>query len=131
MVFIVDDNFIGNKKRTKAAAAGDDRLAASACGPSMGFLTEASVNLADDAELCELMVQAGFKKVFVGIETPSVEALEECRKLQNRGPRPGGVRPDPAARRPGGHGRVHRRLRQRQARTFSSASSSSSSARAW
>jgi len=43
------------------------------------------VNLADDAELCELMVQAGFKKVFLGIETPSLESLEECRKLQNRG----------------------------------------------
>ena len=50
----------------------------------MGFLTEASVNLADDPELCALMVEAGFKKVFVGIETPSVEALEECHKLQNR-----------------------------------------------
>src|SRR5208283_3621918 len=51
----------------------------------MGFLTEASVNLADDAELCALMVEAGFTKVFVGIETPSAESLEECRKLQNRG----------------------------------------------
>jgi radical SAM superfamily enzyme YgiQ (UPF0313 family) len=51
----------------------------------MGFFTEASVNLVDDAELCELMVQAGFKKVFLGIETPSVESLTECRKLQNRG----------------------------------------------
>ena len=49
----------------------------------MGFLTEASINLADDPELCELMVRAGFKKVFVGIETPSVQSLEECRKLQN------------------------------------------------
>jgi radical SAM superfamily enzyme YgiQ (UPF0313 family) len=51
----------------------------------MGFLTEASVNLADDAELCALMVEAGFTKVFVGIETPSAEGLDECRKLQNRG----------------------------------------------
>ena len=51
----------------------------------MGFFTEASVNLADDAELCALMVEAGFKKVFVGIETPSAESLEECHKLQNQG----------------------------------------------
>ncbi|HKI68862.1 MAG TPA: DUF4070 domain-containing protein, partial [Verrucomicrobiae bacterium] len=51
----------------------------------MGFLTEASVNLADDDELCSLMVAAGFVKVFVGIETPSAESLLECRKLQNRG----------------------------------------------
>jgi radical SAM superfamily enzyme YgiQ (UPF0313 family) len=84
MVFIVDDNFIGNKKRTK------DLLHAmiqwrSQVHPAMGFHTEASINLADDPELCSLMVHAGFKKVFVGIETPSAESLEECRKLQNTG----------------------------------------------
>jgi radical SAM superfamily enzyme YgiQ (UPF0313 family) len=50
----------------------------------MGFFTEASVNLADDPELCDLMVKAGFKKVFVGIETPMTESLQECHKLQNK-----------------------------------------------
>jgi radical SAM superfamily enzyme YgiQ (UPF0313 family) len=84
MVFIVDDNFIGDKRRTRALlremVAWRRRTRA-----AMGFFTEASVNLADDAELCALMVEAGFTKVFVGIETPSVESLEECRKLQNRG----------------------------------------------
>jgi radical SAM superfamily enzyme YgiQ (UPF0313 family) len=84
MVFIVDDNFIGNKARTRellrAIIAWREETRA-----GMGFLTEASVNLADDAELCALMVRAGFKKVFVGIETPSAAALDECRKLQNRG----------------------------------------------
>ena len=83
MVFIVDDNFIGDKKRTKALLremiAWRDRVQ-----PGMGFFTEASVNLADDAELCELMVKAGFKKVFVGIETPVAESLQECHKLQNK-----------------------------------------------
>ncbi|MHC1767661.1 MAG: B12-binding domain-containing radical SAM protein [Verrucomicrobiia bacterium] len=84
MVFVVDDNFIGNKKHTKALLREmiDWRRRTRA---KIGFFTEASVNLVDDAELCDLMVQAGFKKVFVGIETPSVESLEECRKLQNRG----------------------------------------------
>lgn len=83
MVFIVDDNFIGDKRRTKALLREmiDWRRRAR---PKMNFLTEASVNLADDPELCALMVEAGFKKVFVGIETPSIESLEECRKLQNR-----------------------------------------------
>jgi len=83
MVFIVDDNFIGDKRRTKTLlhALIEWRQRAR---PGIGFLTEASVNLADDPELCALMVQAGFKKVFVGIETPSVEALEECRKRQNQ-----------------------------------------------
>jgi radical SAM superfamily enzyme YgiQ (UPF0313 family) len=84
MVFIVDDNFIGDKRRTRAVLREivDWRRRT---GAEMGFLTEASVNLADDEEMCALMVEAGFTKVFVGIETPSVEALEECRKLQNSG----------------------------------------------
>ncbi len=51
----------------------------------MGFLTEASVNLADDAELRALMVAAGFTKVFVGIETPAAASLAECHKVQNQG----------------------------------------------
>lgn len=83
-VFIVDDNFIGNKRSTKALlrAIVEWRKRTHA---SMGFLTEASVNLADDPEMCSLMVEAGFKKVFLGIETPSMEALQECHKLQNVG----------------------------------------------
>jgi radical SAM superfamily enzyme YgiQ (UPF0313 family) len=84
MVFIVDDNFIGDKRRTKALLRELIEWRRRT-RPGMGFLTEASVNLADDPELTRLMVEAGFRKVFIGIETPSAEALEECRKLQNRG----------------------------------------------
>ncbi len=84
MVFVVDDNFIGNKKSTRALL--HEMIAWRArTGCEMGFFTEASVNLADDPDLCRLMIEAGFRKVFVGIETPSAESLEECRKLQNRG----------------------------------------------
>lgn len=84
MVFVVDDNFIGNKKHTRALlhAMIDWRTRTRA---KMGFLTEASINLADDADLISLMVTAGFRKVFVGVETPSAASLEECHKLQNRG----------------------------------------------
>jgi len=82
MVFIVDDNFIGNKKRVRelleALAEWRKRTR-----PAIGFLTEASLNLADEPELLELMIEAGFKKVFVGLETPVAESLEECRKVQN------------------------------------------------
>jgi radical SAM superfamily enzyme YgiQ (UPF0313 family) len=46
--------------------------------------TEASINLADDEELMQLMVRAGFDTVFVGIETPNEESLAECSKIQNR-----------------------------------------------
>ena len=83
-VFFVDDNFIGNKKVLK-----EDLL------PAMirwrkrnhnpfGFITEASINLADDPELMEMMVKAGFDSVFVGIETPDEASLTECNKTQNR-----------------------------------------------
>ncbi|HEU5396731.1 MAG TPA: B12-binding domain-containing radical SAM protein, partial [Verrucomicrobiae bacterium] len=83
MVFIVDDNFIGNKARSRALlhALIEWRQRTRT---RIGFLTEASMNLADDPELCALMVQAGFKRVFVGIETPSLAALAECHKLQNQ-----------------------------------------------
>jgi len=82
MVFIVDDNFIGNKRRVRellgALVEWRERTR-----PGIGFLTEASVNLADQEDLLELMVRAGFKKVFVGLETPVTESLEECQKVQN------------------------------------------------
>jgi radical SAM superfamily enzyme YgiQ (UPF0313 family) len=83
MVFIVDDNFIGNRKRARELLRALVEWRQST-RPAMGFLTEASVNLADDAELCALMSQAGFRKVFLGIETPSAQGLEECGKRQNR-----------------------------------------------
>jgi radical SAM superfamily enzyme YgiQ (UPF0313 family) len=84
MVFIVDDNFIGHKKRARELlrAMVDWRARTR---PTMGFLTEASINLADQSELLELMSSAGFRKVFVGLETPVPECLEECDKVQNTG----------------------------------------------
>lgn len=81
-VFVVDDNFIGDRRRCRdllrAIIAWRTRT-----GARMTFVTEASVNMAAEAELLELMVTAGFKKVFLGLETPSAESLRECRKLQN------------------------------------------------
>ncbi|MCH5376329.1 MAG: B12-binding domain-containing radical SAM protein, partial [Planctomycetes bacterium] len=81
-VFIVDDNFIGNKVRVKEflreLIQWRERT-----GSHMGFFTEASVNLADDPELLDLMAQAGFHRVFLGIETPNATSLEECQKQQN------------------------------------------------
>ena len=83
-IFFVDDNFIGNKKVLKT-----DLLPAligwvNSHGNPFSFSTEASVNLSDDPELMNLMTQAGFSSVFVGIETPQESSLEECKKTQNR-----------------------------------------------
>jgi radical SAM superfamily enzyme YgiQ (UPF0313 family) len=47
------------------------------------FTTEASINLSDDQELMQMMVKAGFSKVFIGIETPEEASLVECNKTQN------------------------------------------------
>ncbi len=82
-IFFVDDNFIGNKKILKEEilpALIEWRKNKVGCL----FITEASINLADDAELMDLMVRAGFISVFVGIETPSEESLAECHKTQNK-----------------------------------------------
>lgn len=81
-VFFVDDNFIGNKRHVKELlqAIIDWRHQRR---PQIDFITEASVNLADDVELMELMTRAGFRSVFLGIETPVSASLEECKKVQN------------------------------------------------
>jgi radical SAM superfamily enzyme YgiQ (UPF0313 family) len=82
-IFFVDDNFIGNKKQIKREVL--PALIAWRKGKKgMPFSTEASINLADDPELLRLMAEAGFNTVFVGIETPNDDSLEECNKNQNR-----------------------------------------------
>ncbi len=82
-VFFVDDNLIGNKKYLKEELL--PVLVEWHRGKTgMLFNTEASINLADDEDLMQLMVAAGFTTVFVGIETPDEESLAECNKKQNR-----------------------------------------------
>jgi len=81
-VFIVDDNFIGNKDKVKGLLKSIIEWQKGLRRP-FNFLTEASVNLAEDPELMSLMVQAGFNKVFLGLETPVEEGLKECGKAQN------------------------------------------------
>ena len=83
-VFFVDDNFIGNRKELKAEIL--PALIAWRQGrKDLPFNTEVTINLADDEDLLDQMVRAGFDSVFVGIETPDEKGLAECHKLQNRG----------------------------------------------
>ncbi len=83
-IFFVDDNFIGNKKQIKSEVL--PALIEWRKGKTgMPFNTEASINLADDPKLLNLMTQAGFDTVFVGIETPNEDSLVECGKNQNKG----------------------------------------------
>ncbi len=83
-VFFVDDNFIGNKRFLK------NNLLPALIEWQKGktgipFYTEASINLADDPTLMNMMSEAGFDTVFIGLETPSEESLASCSKKQNLG----------------------------------------------
>ena len=84
-VFVVDDNFIGNRRKVR-----DELLPAiiewsERHGHPFEFSTEVTITLADDEELMNLMAQARFRMVFVGIETPDEGGLAECNKVQNKG----------------------------------------------
>jgi radical SAM superfamily enzyme YgiQ (UPF0313 family) len=81
-LFIVDDNFIGNKKEVKNLLP---KLAAWQKARNYPFQlsTEASINLAHDDALLDMMVDSGFTMVFVGIETPDTDTLEHTQKCQN------------------------------------------------
>jgi radical SAM superfamily enzyme YgiQ (UPF0313 family) len=81
-LFIVDDNFIGNKKNVRLFMP--DLIEWSRANDfPFSFITEASVNLAEDDALLQQMEDAGFRRVFLGIETPVEESLKEAQKGQN------------------------------------------------
>jgi radical SAM superfamily enzyme YgiQ (UPF0313 family) len=81
-IFMVDDNFIGNQRNVKRLLRQLIPWMRERRYP-FTFLTEASVNLAEDPELLDLMVEAGFYAVFLGIETPDRDSLQVTGKLQN------------------------------------------------
>ena len=81
-VFMVDDNFIGNKRNVKLLLKELKVWMAEHKYP-FRFDTEASVDLAQDPELMELMVECGFAAVFLGIETPDEDSLQLTKKFQN------------------------------------------------
>ena len=80
--FIVDDNLIGNKKAIKPILREIIRWQ-EAHGYSISFVTEASIDLAEDEEMMRLLVDANIDAVFVVIESPNEEALRETKKIQN------------------------------------------------
>jgi radical SAM superfamily enzyme YgiQ (UPF0313 family) len=82
-LFIVDDNFIGNKNKLKQQIL--PALIAWQRTKRYPFtlFTEVSINLVDDEELMNQMTKAGFSRVFIGIETPNEASLSECNKNQN------------------------------------------------
>ncbi|NCJ07467.1 DUF4070 domain-containing protein [Synechococcales cyanobacterium C] len=81
-IFLVDDNFIGNKRNVKLLLQ-DLKVWQREHQYPFGFITEASVDLADDSELMELMLDCNFGTVFLGIETPDEDSLALTKKFQN------------------------------------------------
>ncbi len=81
-IFVVDDNFIGNKVEAKEVlrALADWQKAK---GYPIEFMTEVSLNIAQDDELLALMRQANFTTIFIGIESPRAASLQETKKTQN------------------------------------------------
>jgi radical SAM superfamily enzyme YgiQ (UPF0313 family) len=81
-IFMVDDNFIGNKRNVKLFLQ-ELKVWQEEHQYPFDFNTEASVDLAADPELMELMVQCNFNAVFLGIETPDESSLQLTKKFQN------------------------------------------------
>jgi radical SAM superfamily enzyme YgiQ (UPF0313 family) len=81
-IFVVDDNFIGNKKEAKALLHALAEWQA-ANGYPIEFMTEVTLNIAQDDELLELMHEAHFTTIFIGIESPRAASLQETHKTQN------------------------------------------------
>jgi radical SAM superfamily enzyme YgiQ (UPF0313 family) len=82
-ISVVDDNFIGNKRILKTEVLPAVVEWSKQKKYPFKFVTETSVNLSDDEELMQMMVDAGFYSIFIGIETPNTEGLLECGKAIN------------------------------------------------
>lgn len=82
LVFVSDDNFIGNKDHARAIL---DLLIpwSKSHGEPFGFWTQASVNLGQDLQMIDLLTEANFSTIFLGVETPDEELLKLNRKYQN------------------------------------------------
>lgn len=83
LILFADDNLIGNKRELKK-----DLLPAliewrKKVNPPFFFATQLTINLADDDELMDLLLKAGFRNIFIGIETPDESALKVAHKNQN------------------------------------------------
>ncbi|MCP9772487.1 DUF4070 domain-containing protein [Synechococcus sp. Tobar12-5m-g] len=81
-IFLVDDNFIGNKRNAKLLLPAIKEWQIEH-GYPFSFATEASVDLASDEEMMQMMAESRFDSVFLGIETPDEASLETAKKLQN------------------------------------------------
>lgn len=83
-ISVVDDNFIGNKVKLKKDILPELIDWSIDKKYPFNFITEVSINLADDEELADMMIKAGFDSLFIGIESPNDSSLTECGKKTNQ-----------------------------------------------
>lgn len=83
MILFADDNLIGNRRDLKNNLLPELIKWRRANKSAPGFATQVTINLADDEELMRLMIEAGFRHIFVGIESIDTDSLESCKKTQN------------------------------------------------
>jgi radical SAM superfamily enzyme YgiQ (UPF0313 family) len=83
LVLFADDNLIGNKRTLKSELLPALIEWRKKMKPAFYFATQLTVNLADDEELMQMLIDAGFRHIFIGIETPSEESLKISHKTQN------------------------------------------------
>ena len=81
-VFIVDDNFIGNRGHAKVLAEALIEWQAERKEP-FSFFSQVSINIGQDKEMIDLLTAANFNGVFIGVESPEEEALLQANKHQN------------------------------------------------
>ncbi len=82
-LFFADDNLIGNKKEVKQDLLPRLKEWQDTKEEKLWFSTQLTITLADDEEMLDQMLEAGFGTVFIGLETPDEETLALCRKKQN------------------------------------------------
>ncbi|HEX5725664.1 MAG TPA: radical SAM protein [Longimicrobiaceae bacterium] len=77
-----DDNFIGNPGYARSLLKELAALNRSFRKP-LSFFTSVTLNIAKCEDILELLVEANFSGIFIGIESPNIESLVETNKPQN------------------------------------------------
>ncbi len=81
-IFIADDNFIGNKAYARQLLNQIIPFMKER-GEPFSFITQVSVNLGHNLDIIDLMTEANFDTVFVGVESPDEDVLQLAHKRQN------------------------------------------------
>lgn len=82
-VFISDDNLTANRKKAKEILRFLIEWNQNTQNGAISFITQASIDMARDEEMLQLVADAGINRLFIGIETPNLDSLKETRKFQN------------------------------------------------